>query len=197
MRDYFRNTIKTITDAFESLDEEKYGLLLKQCADCIKNGGKIIASGLGKNTSICEKFVGTLNSLGIQAAFLHANTAMHGDMGVVRESDILLVLSKSGNTMESVDLAKHLLGKNMNMWLISFEASSRLSELISSKIILQLDNEGDNWNIVPNNSTSIYLILLQGLALNLADNLGITLDAFRENHPGGNIGERLRCQRKC
>jgi arabinose-5-phosphate isomerase len=193
MRAYFRNTIQTIIDAFESLDEEQYGLLLDQCVNCVKNGGKIIASGLGKNTPICEKFVGTLNSFGIPAAFLHSNTAMHGDLGVVRKSDILLVLSKSGNTLESIEMAKYLQTRRVNTWLISFEASSKLSELISSKIILKLDNEGDNWNIVPNNSTSVYLILLQGIALNLADCLGVTLDMFKDNHPGGSIGERLRC----
>ena len=192
MRAYFRNTIRTITDAFESLDEEQYSLLLNQCADCIKNGGKIIASGLGKNTPICEKFVGTLNSLGIPAAFLHANTAIHGDLGVVRKSDILLVLSKSGNTMESVELVRHLRNRGINMWLISFAASSRLFKMINSKIILRLDGEGDNWNIIPNNSTSVFLILLQGIALNLADRLGVTLDEFKDNHPGGDIGERLQ-----
>ena len=191
MKEYFRKTINTITNAFESLDEEQYALLLNQCADCIKDGGKIIASGLGKNTPICEKFVGTLNSLGIPAAFLHANTAMHGDLGVARKSDILLVLSKSGNTMESVELVRHLHVSGIKIWLISFAASSRLFELINSKIILRLDCEGDNWNIVPNNSTSVFLILLQGVALNLADRLGITLDEFKRNHPGGDIGERL------
>ena len=67
-----------------------------------------------------------------------------------------------------------------------------IAEILDKSLLLDLEHEGDNWNIVPNNSTTIYLILLQGLALQLADKLGITLQDFKKNHPGGAIGDILK-----
>lgn len=189
---YFNEILETIEKSLLSLDEEKFEILISHCIEKISNGGKIIASGLGKNVPICEKFVGTLNSLGINAAFLHTNTAMHGDLGVVKKNDIVLLLTKSGNTSESIALTRYLIDRGTETWLVSFSKNSRLYEMLSNKLILDLRNEGDKWNIVPNNSTSVYLILLQGLAMIVSQRLGITLAEFKGNHPGGSIGEFLR-----
>ena len=155
-------------------------------------GGKLIFSGLGKNVPICEKIVGTLNSLGIQANFLHTNTAMHGDLGMIQSKDLVFVLSKSGNTAESLILAGYLNTRGDKAIAVTFNKDAKLSKLLKKSLILELDNEGDNWNIVPNNSSSVYLILLQGLALQLADKLNITLPDFKRNHPGGAIGDKLK-----
>lgn len=154
--------------------------------------GGIIASGLGKNVPICEKFVGTLTSLGIRSTFLHTNTAIHGDLGAVHKNDIVILLSKSGNTTETVVLAQYLKERCENIWFISFNEHSDLTNVLDKKIILSLDNEGDKWNIVPNNSTTIYLIILQGLAIALQERLSITIEEFGKNHPGGGIGEKLK-----
>lgn len=134
---------------------------------------------------ICEKFIGTLNSLGINAAFLHTNSALHGDLGVVRQNDIVILLSKSGETKESIELAGHLINFGVDTWLISFNSSSTLSRMIKDHLIMSLENEGDGWDIMPNNSTSVYLILLQGLAMQLKERLGLTKDVFKKNHPSG------------
>jgi arabinose-5-phosphate isomerase len=151
-----------------------------------------VLSGLGKNVPICEKIVGTLNSLSIQANFLHTNTAVHGDLGMIRKNDLVLVLSKSGSTAESVTLAKLLVQRGCNSWAVTFSRGSLISRILKKELSLNLKNEGDDWNIVPNNSSSVYLILLQGLSLQLAEKMGVTLDDFRKNHPGGAIGEKLR-----
>ena len=85
MKEYFSNTMRIITNAIESIDETVYDELVDQCEEVLRRGGKIIASGLGKNVPICEKFVGTLNSFGIDERFLHTNTAVHGDLGIVKK----------------------------------------------------------------------------------------------------------------
>ncbi len=141
---------------------------------------------------ICEKIVGTLNSLGIQANFLHSNTAMHGDLGMVQSKDLVFVLSKSGNTAESLALARYLNARGDNAIAVTFNKDAALSEILSKSLTIELDNEGDNWDIVPNNSSSVYLILLQGLALQLADRLNVSLMDFKRNHPGGAIGDKLK-----
>lgn len=189
---YFNDIMKTVKESLDSLDESQFKRLVAHCTKCIDNGGKIVASGLGKNVPICEKFVGTMNSLGMDARFLHTNTAVHGDLGMVCKNDIVLLLSKSGNTEESVKLAYYLNERGTETWLLSFNKKSKLMYIIKEYLILDLKNEGDEWDIVPNNSTTVYLILLQGLAMQVCQERGITLDDFKVNHPGGGIGAKLR-----
>ncbi len=188
---YYSDVVKTITDSLESIPVALYEQLISESVEVIRNGGKIIASGLGKNVPICEKFVGTVNSLGIDARFLHTNTAVHGDLGMVGKGDIVLLLSKGGNTQETVDLGMHLNERGTNTWLMSFYDDGKASKVIEKKFIMHLINEGDEWDIVPNNSTTVYLIVLQGIALEIGKRLGITLEDFKVNHPGGGIGARL------
>ena len=191
MIDYYKEVLETITDSVESIPTDKYEQLIGECEETLKIGGKIIASGLGKNVPICEKFVGTLNSLGIDARFLHTNTAVHGDLGMVGKKDMVILLTKGGNTQETVDLGIHLNERGTNTWLMSFYGDGKASKVVEKKLIMHLINEGDEWDIVPNNSTTVYLIVLQGIAIELGKRLGITLDDFRVNHPGGGIGARL------
>ena len=188
---YYNDVLATIEDSLESIDENLYEQIIEECVTTIKNGGKIIASGLGKNVPICEKFVGTLNSLGIDARFLHTNTAVHGDLGMVGKKDIVFLLTKGGNTNETVDLGMHLNERGTNTWLMSFYGDGKASKVVEKKFIMHLINEGDEWDIVPNNSTTVYLIVLQGLAIEIGKRLGVTLDDFKVNHPGGGIGVRL------
>lgn len=174
------------------MDETVFAQLLEECQKTIENGHKVIVSGLGKNVPVCDKFVGTMNSLGIPAAFMNTNTAVHGDLGLVQNGDLVIILTKSGETVESVYLTRLLKEREADLWLLSFNHESTLTREIPKHLILQLDHEGDAWDIVPNNSTTVNLIVLQGLALCLADRLGVSLKDFKRNHPGGAIGEQLK-----
>ena len=191
MIDYYARVIDVIKDSMESIPDEEYEQLIEECMKTLECGGKIIASGLGKNVPICEKFVGTLNSLGIDARFLHTNTAVHGDLGMVGKNDLVLLLSKGGNTYETVALAEYLKKRGTNTWLLTFYDDCKSAEIVDKLLVLHLIEEGDVWNIIPNNSTTIYLIMLQGIALEICKRKGITLDEFKMNHPGGGIGARL------
>ncbi len=192
MLEYYSDVLETIKVAMDSIDEDRYNRLVDECEETLRHGGKIIASGLGKNVPICEKFVGTLNSAGIDARFLHTNTAVHGDLGIINENDIVFLLSKGGNTYETVALAQYLKERGTNTWLLSFTEKCKTTEYVDKNFIMKLRNEGDMWDIMPNNSTTIYLIVLQGIAIELCKRMGVTLDDFKKNHPGGGIGARLR-----
>lgn len=192
MLEYYSGVLETIRMAMDSIDEEQYRKLVDECEETLRRGGKIIASGLGKNVPICEKFVGTMNSAGIDARFLHTNTAVHGDLGMISENDIVFLLSKGGNTYETVALAQYLKERGTNTWLLSFTEKCKTTEYVDKNFIMKLRNEGDMWDIMPNNSTTIYLIVLQGIAIELCKRMGVTLDDFKKNHPGGGIGARLR-----
>ncbi|MCH5339031.1 MAG: SIS domain-containing protein [Acetatifactor sp.] len=191
MISYYEDVLGVIKDSVESIQTQDYEQLINECVDVLRKGGKIIASGLGKNVPICEKFVGTLNSLGLDARFLHTNTAVHGDLGMVGKSDLVILLSKGGNTHETVALAKHLKNRGTDTWLMTFTEKSKSAEVVDKQLIMRLQNEGDEWDIVPNNSTTIYLIVLQGIAIEIGKRMGITLDDFKVNHPGGGIGAKL------
>ena len=191
MINYYKTVLEVIEDSLESIPTDIYEKLVSECVKTIKDGGKVIASGLGKNVPICEKFVGTLNSFGIDARFLHTNTAVHGDLGMVSKKDLVILLSKGGNTVETVTLAEHLKNRGTDTWLMSFNDRGKAFEVVEKSLIMNLRDEGDMWNIVPNNSTTVYLVVLQGIAVEMAKRLGITKDDFKVNHPGGGIGAKL------
>jgi D-arabinose 5-phosphate isomerase GutQ len=191
---YFGADGVTITTALKSIDIKEMDELIDACEKTIRSGHKIIASGLGKNVPICDKFVGTMLSLGLDANFLHTNTAVHGDMGMVKPGDLVIILTKSGATAESVYL-EELLEKRegVTLWLLSFKRESVLAKKMKNKLIVDLLHEGDQWDIVPNHSTTINLLILQKIAMELAKRMHLTLERdFKPNHPGGAIGDALR-----
>lgn len=192
MNTYFRNLVETISKSIDSMDQAAFDQLVGECVDTLDQGRKIVVSGLGKNVPVCDKFVGTMNSLGQNAVFMNTNSAVHGDIGVVQEHDLVIVLTKSGETVESVYLAGLLKQRNADIWLLSFQRESTLTHEIGKCLILDLENEGDQWDIVPNNSTTVNLIVLQGLAMEITKRRGVTLQDFKKNHPGGFIGEQLK-----
>ena len=191
---YFEKDVLLIEDALKSIDLKQMDWLITECEAVVRSGHKIVASGLGKNVPICDKFVGTMLSMGMEAGFLHTNSAVHGDIGMVRTGDLVILLTKSGSTAESVYLAELLRKRSgVCLWLLSFYAHSTLADLIERKLIITLRHEGDLWDIVPNNSTTLNLIVLQKLAMELARRMELTVEKdFMPNHPGGAIGELLR-----
>lgn len=192
MEKYFEETINIITNSLKSIDSQVFDRLVDECYNTLKSGHKIIASGLGKNVPICDKFVGTMLSLGFDAGFLHTNSAVHGDMGMVKPGDLVIILTKSGSTAESVYLADLLQKRvGVNLWLLSFKHDSVLDKKVGKSLIIEMEHEGDMWNIVPNNSTTLNLIVLQAVAMTLAQKFELSLDDFKQNHPGGAIGVQL------
>ena len=100
-------------------------------------------------------------------------------------------MSKSGETEESVYLAELLKQRAVNIWLLTFEKEGTLAKEIDNVIVLNLRHEGDLWNVMPNNSTTITLIMLQGLAMMTASRMNLNIEQFKRNHPGGQIGKKL------
>lgn len=192
MIQYFERQLEEIDRSIHSLDEEMFRKMVKTAVNTINSRKKIIVSGLGKNVPICDKFVGSMVSMGLDAYFLHTNSAVHGDMGLVKDGDMVIILTKSGETQESIYLARLLKERKVSMWLVTFQKESTLAREIPNSIILELGHEGDMWNIMPNNSTTMNLIVLQGLAMMVAKEMGIEIGEFKRNHPGGHIGVMLR-----
>ena len=188
----FKENIEVITKCIETLDKERYEALLFDCENALRKGKKIIVSGLGKNTPVCEKFVSSMLSVGLNAAFLHTSEAFHGDLGMIKNGDVVIVLSKSGKTPESLTLVSLLeKRKDIHRWAFSFMGNTEYVNKFDNAIVLHLEKEGGPWNIMPMNSTIVSLFVLQGLIIDLVNILGITLSDFKANHPGGGIGLKL------
>lgn len=191
MTTYFEKQLAELDHSIHSMDMVMFEKMVDAAVATLNEGHKIIVSGLGKNVPICDKFVGSMISMGLDAYFLHTNSAVHGDMGVVKDGDMVILLTKSGETAESIYLASLLKERKVNMWLLTFEQDSTLAREISNHIVLDLIHEGDLWNIMPNNSTTLNLIVLQGLAMMIANRMKLDINQFKRNHPGGHIGEVL------
>ncbi len=194
---YFSDDIEIIMHALKTIDKAQMDQLIEESEKTIRAGQKIIISGLGKNVSICDKVVGTMLSLGLNACFLHTNSAVHGDMGMIHPGDMVIILTKSGSTAESIYLVDQLEKyKQVNMWLLSFYDNSILADRMEKKLIIHMEHEGDQWNVVPNNSAVLNLIVLQKMVMELAKRLDLSLEKdFKPNHPGGAIGRYLSHER--
>lgn len=190
---YFAQNINYLENALKSISGTQMDNFISDCENTLRAGHKIVVSGLGKNVPICEKFVGTMNSMGLDARFLHTNSAVHGDMGMIRAGDLVIILSKSGETEESVYLTRLLMRRDgVKLRLLTFKDYSTLADMIPKKLVIRLEHEGDLWDVVPNNSTTLNLIVLQTMAIEIARRMQIDLEKdFKPNHPGGAIGRKL------
>jgi len=192
MNPFFTETMNMLNNALNSLKEEAFEKLVQNSIRVLDSGHKIIVSGLGKNVPVCEKFIGTMSSLGLNAFYMNTNSAVHGDIGMVHEGDMVIILTKSGKTVESVYLFELLKKRNCEVWLLTFAENSLLAQEVPNVLAIELEHEGDKWNIMPNNSTTVNLIVLQTLAMEICKRKNIGLEVFKKNHPGGYIGEALR-----
>lgn len=191
MNKYFKHVSEVVLNSLASLDDLVFETLVTDAVRALDNGHKIIVSGLGKNVPVCEKFVGTMVSVGQRASYMNTNSAVHGDLGMVEKGDLVIILTKSGETAESIYLNHLLSQRECERWLLTFQKNSTIGKEIDHVLALTLQDEGDLWNIVPNNSTIVDLIILQGLAMEIVNRRGFTLDEFHKNHPGGHIGVTL------
>lgn len=185
----FASNLHIIGDALNSIEKPTYDALLNDFLKTVQNGNQIILSGIGKNRFICEKVVSTLHSFGLKAAFLHPAEAMHGEIGLLKPGDLLLLVSKSGTTMECVSFVSSIIDRKLQLWLLTFSEDAVLRRIIPNTILIRMQDEGDLWNVVPNNSTVISLMVLQTLVIDLARKLNLSQDVdYLQNHPGGTVG---------
>ena len=153
--------------------------------------GRLVVSGVGKTALVARKIVATLNSTGTPALFLHAADAIHGDIGMVRPEDSVLVLSKSGETAEIEMLA--LLVRQSGNPLIAMVSRTdcRLAALADHVLLTPVAREADPNDLAPTASTTAQMALGDALAMALLALRGFTADDFARYHPGGSLGKQL------
>ncbi len=153
--------------------------------------GKVVIVGIGKSAHIANKIVATFNSTGTPSQFLHASEAIHGDLGLIDPKDVVICLSKSGNSQEIVDLAP-ILKKNASALIgITGNMDSELAKVADVVLNITITKEACPNNLAPTSSTTAQLVMGDALAVVLMKVKNFTADDFAKFHPGGALGKRL------
>jgi len=166
-------------------DFERAVQLLQQCR------GRAILTGMGKSGIICRKIAATLSSTGTSAFFLHPAEAIHGDLGAIREDDVVIALSHSGETEELVKLIESIRRIGSKLIAITGSPASTLGRAADVTLDCSIAEEACPMNLVPTASTTASLALGDALAMTLLVRKGFREEQFAAYHPGGKLGRKL------
>ncbi|MBO9591295.1 MAG: KpsF/GutQ family sugar-phosphate isomerase [Niabella sp.] len=186
-----RKTFQLEADALNEVqlllndDFKQAVLLIHNCA------GRVVFSGIGKSALVAQKIVATFNSTGTPSIFMHAADALHGDLGMVQESDVVIILSKSGYSPEIKALVP--LVKNFGNKLIAIvgNTTSYLAQQADLVLNTTVNQEACPNNLAPTSSTTAQMVMGDALATCLMDLKGFKDDDFAKFHPGGTLGKKL------
>ena len=153
--------------------------------------GRVIVSGIGKSAIIGSKIVATLNSTGTPSIFMHAAEAIHGDLGIIQNDDIIILLSKSGNTSEIKNLVPFIKQRNISIISITSEPNSYLAKNSDYLLNSRIEEEACLNNLAPTTSTTAQLVIGDAIAICLSKINGFNENDFAKHHPGGILGKKL------
>jgi len=157
----------------------------------LNSNGRVIVTGIGKSANIATKIVATFNSTGTPAIFMHAADAIHGDLGNVQKNDIVVCLSKSGNTPEIKVLVPLIKNYGNKIIAITGNVDSFLGKNADFPLNTFVEKEACPNNLAPTTSTTAQLVMGDALAVCLQDLRGFSKKDFAKYHPGGALGKRL------
>jgi len=177
-------SIKNIAEFIDENFEKAIEIILN-------SNGRVIVTGIGKSAIIANKIVATLNSTGTPSIFMHAADAIHGDLGIIKSNDIIICISKSGNTPEIKDLVPYLNDNNNPLIAITGDKNSFLAKNATVVLNSYVKVEVCPNNLAPTNSTTAQLVIGDAIAVTLVKIKGFTKNDFAKFHPGGNLGKKL------
>jgi arabinose-5-phosphate isomerase len=153
--------------------------------------GKIAVTGMGKSGIVCKKIAATLSSTGSPAIFLHAAEALHGDVGLLGNNDVVLAVSKSGETSEILQILNVIKRLGLPLIAMSGDANSTLARLADVHLDVSVVEEACPFGLAPTTSTAAAMAMGDALAMALMKRKGFRLEDFANFHPAGSIGKRL------
>ncbi len=178
-------------DAVNSIKKQIDKNFHKACEVLLTCQGKIVVVGMGKSGHIANKIAATFSSTGSPACFMHPSEASHGDIGMVRQTDIVLILSNSGSTPEVIALLSSIKRLEVTCISITGNPDSILANSSDISLSVKVDKEACPLGLAPTSSTTATLVLGDALAIALLQAKGFTKDDFAKTHPGGKLGRRL------
>ena len=183
--------IENEANAIMGLKSQVDGDLVKIVDLVLESKGNLVFSGIGKSAIIAQKIVATMNSTGTNAVFMHAADAIHGDLGIVREGDIVFILSKSGETPEIKVLVPLIKLRGNKIVAMVGNRQSYLASQADFVLDVTVNDEAIPNSLAPTSSTTAQLVMGDALALILMRCRGFSTDDFAKFHPGGALGKQL------
>ena len=186
-----KNVIKIEAEAVANLEKSINKDFVKAVDTIYASKGRVVLTGMGKSGLIARKIVATLNSTGTAAIYLHPTDALHGDLGMVRKEDVVMIISKSGSTDEIAKLLPMF--KRLGVKLIAMSGNPDSSLVKESDIFLNISvkEEACPHDLAPTSSTTATLAMGDALSVTLLQKRGFTAEDFALLHPGGSLGKRL------
>ena len=181
----YQNTLNYFFDRF---DQKKALDFYERCINC---KGALVFTGVGKSGIIADKLAMTLTSTGTKSRFLPPMNALHGDIGVLSKEDILICMSKSGESQELIDLLPYVHQRGVKTVAWVSNPHSRLFRRCNDAIHLPLDKELCPFDLAPTTSTAVQLIFGDVLAMALMKEKKFSLEEYAQNHPAGSIGKKI------
>ncbi len=171
---------------------ERLGEEFSGTVECVFNcKGRLVITGIGKSAIVAQKIVATLNSTGTPSIFMHAADAIHGDLGLIQEPDIVMCISKSGNTEEIKVLIPLIKGDGTPLIGMTGNPDSRLAREADFVLDTRVDKEACPNNLAPTASTTAQMVMGDALAIALLELRGFDRSDFARFHPGGSLGKQL------
>lgn len=189
--DIAKDTIRLESEAIQNLAQLIDDNFEKAVKFILNSKGRVIVTGIGKSANIGTKIVATLNSTGTPAVFMHAADAIHGDLGNVLEDDVVICISKSGNTPEIKVLVPLIKNYGNKIIAITGNIDSFLGKNSDFPLNTFVEKEACPNNLAPTTSTTAQLVMGDALAVCLLELRGFTSSDFAKYHPGGALGKRL------
>lgn len=191
-KDVIRLEAKAVASLESSINEE-FAKAVEVMFNC---KGRVILTGMGKSGLIARKIVATMNSTGTPSIYLHPSDAMHGDLGMVRKNDVVIFISKSGNTEEVASLIPLLKRVDVKMIAMCGIEDSKIVRQCDIFLNINVTEEACPLDLAPTSSTTATLAMGDALAVALLEKRGFTKEDFAILHPGGSLGKRLSLELK-
>lgn len=186
-KEVIRIESEAVANLAESIDSE-FVKAVETISEC---QGRVVLSGMGKSGLIARKIVATLNSTGTAAIFLHPTDALHGDLGMVRKEDVVILISKSGNTPEILNLLPMLKRLKVKLIAMCGIKNSILGKECDIYLNVGVKEEACPYDLAPTASTTATLAMGDALSVALLQKRNFTAEDFAFLHPGGSLGKRL------
>lgn len=186
-----KKTIESESNSIAKLVDLLTDDFLKAVEIIFNSKGRLVVTGIGKSAIIAQKIVATLNSTGTPSLFLHASEAIHGDLGMVQPEDVVICISKSGNSPEIKVLIPILKNFGNNLIAITGNTNSFLAKEANYILDTTVENESCPNNLAPTNSTTAQLVMGDALAVCLMELREFNAQDFAKYHPGGALGKKL------
>lgn len=192
LKEFIVKVRDTINLLLENVNDQ-YDDVVEAILNC---KGKVIFFGIGKSGHIAKKLAATYSSIGIPSFFVHAAEARHGDFGMIDNKDLVIVMSHSGTTRETVEAMPGL--KTIGCKTVAFchSKDAELSKLCDLRINYPFKEEADRLGLAPSSSTTVELVLGDAIGLTVSALKGFSKEDFHKYHPGGTLGKMLQGEKK-